>query len=90
MFLAYALANEISPKIIDLVTLGDYDVGKTIFLTTYYTGKFPWAYVPTDFHTCQVSVNHDGKAYKVKLIDTSGQVYSFHNHNYNVHNVHNV
>lgn len=87
MFLAYALENEISPKIIDLVTLGDYDVGKTIFLTTYYTGKFPWAYVPTVFNTCQVSVNHDGKAYKVKLIDTSGQVYSFHNHNYNVHNV---
>lgn len=70
---AYALANEISPKNIDLVTLGDYDVGKIEFLTTCSTGTFPCAYVPTVFHTCQVSVNHDGKSHKVKLIDTSGQ-----------------
>lgn len=70
---ADALANEIIPKNIDLVTLGDYDVGKIIFLTTYYTGKFPHEYLPPVFNTCQVSVNFDGKAYKVNLIDTTGQ-----------------
>lgn len=70
---ADALATEIIPKNIDLVTLGDYDVGKIIFLTTYYTGKFPHEYLPPVFNTCQVSVNFDGKAYKVNLIDTTGQ-----------------
>lgn len=66
-------ASEIIPKNIDLVTLGDYDVGKVIFLTTYSTGEFPHEYLPPVFNTRQVSVNFDGKAYKVNLIDTTGQ-----------------
>lgn len=75
-FVADALASEIIRKNIDMVTLGDYDIGKIIFLTTYSTGEFPHEYLPPVFNTCQVSVNFDGKTYKVNLIDTTGQVYS--------------
>ncbi|ENN77254.1 hypothetical protein HUJ04_002545 [Dendroctonus ponderosae] len=58
---------------VKITAVGDGIVGKTCLLTTYVTGEFPQAYIPTVFEHYGQQITVDDVDYDITLWDTAGQ-----------------
>lgn len=67
------LVDEVEPRVVKCVLVGDGGVGKTSLLVSYLTNGFPNNYIPTAFDDYSVSVKIDRVPYTLQFCDTAGQ-----------------
>lgn len=67
------LVDEVEPRVVKCVLVGDGGVGKTSLLVSYLTNGFPNNYIPTAFDDYSVSVKIDMVPYTLQFCDTAGQ-----------------